>query len=62
MPRAARAPWPSSGSPVAIRTDASRWWIDSDNAAEGVTSFDVGSLAEEDVLAVALGIVWRRLR
>ena len=41
--------------------DASRWWIDSDNATEGVTSFDVGSLAEADVLAVAVGIVWRRL-
>jgi phage repressor protein C with HTH and peptisase S24 domain len=41
--------------------DASRWWIDSDNAAEGVTSFDVGSLADEDVLAVAVGILWRRL-
>jgi phage repressor protein C with HTH and peptisase S24 domain len=41
--------------------DGSRWWIDSDNAAEGVTSFDVGSLGAEDVLAVAVGIVWRRL-
>jgi hypothetical protein len=28
-----------------------RWWVDSDNAAEGVTSFDVGSLAGDDVLA-----------
>ena len=41
--------------------DASRWWIDSDNAAEGVTSFDVGSLAKADVLAVAVRILWRRL-
>ena len=30
------------------------WWVDSDNAAEGVTSFDVGSLAEDDVLARVL--------
>ncbi len=31
--------------------DARRWWVDSDNAAEGVTSFDIGSLPEDDVLA-----------
>lgn len=34
-----------------------RWWVDSDNAAEGVTSFDVGSLTSEEVLAVVLGRV-----
>ena len=38
-----------------------RWWADSDNPAEGVTSFDVGSLAEADVLAVVAGLVWRPL-
>jgi len=38
-----------------------RWWIDCDNAAEGVTSFDVGSLASEDILAVVVGSVWRPL-
>ncbi len=38
-----------------------RWWVDSDNPAEGVTSFDVGSLAGADVLAVVAGLVWRRL-
>ena len=38
-----------------------RWWVDSDNAAEGVTSFDVGSLAEESVAAVVVGRVWRTL-
>ncbi|GAA4400849.1 hypothetical protein GCM10023168_09990 [Fodinibacter luteus] len=41
--------------------DPDRWWVDSDNAAEGVTSFDVGSLADEDVVAVAVGMVWRPL-
>jgi phage repressor protein C with HTH and peptisase S24 domain len=41
--------------------DASRWWVDSDNPAEGVTSFDVGSLAGPDVVAVAVGLVWRPL-
>lgn len=41
--------------------DPARWWVDSDNAAEGVTSFDVGSLPDEDVLAVVVGLVWRAL-
>ncbi|MGL5865288.1 MAG: S24/S26 family peptidase [Dermatophilaceae bacterium] len=35
--------------------DAGRWWVDSDNPAEGVTSFDIGSLAEADIVAVVLG-------
>lgn len=34
--------------------DAGRWWIDSDNAREGVTSFDVGSLSPDDVHAVVV--------
>ena len=38
-----------------------RWWVDSDNAAEGVTSFDVGSLTSEDIVAVVVGLVWRPL-
>lgn len=38
-----------------------RWWVDCDNPAEGVTSFDVGSLSGEDVLAVVVGLVWRPL-
>ena len=38
-----------------------RWWIDSDNAGEGVTSFDVGSLTSEEILAVVVGVVWRPL-
>ncbi|HET6966668.1 MAG TPA: S24 family peptidase [Ornithinibacter sp.] len=41
--------------------DPTRWWVDSDNAAEGVTSFDVGSLEGDDVLAVVVGLVWRPL-
>lgn len=31
-----------------------RWWLDSDNPREGVTSFDVGSLDPADVLAVVV--------
>ena len=38
-----------------------RWWIDCDTAAEGVTSFDVGSLTSADILAVVVGLVWRPL-
>ena len=38
-----------------------RWWVDSDNPAEGVTSFDVGSLTSEDILAVVVGSVRRPL-
>lgn len=30
------------------------WWIDSDNAREGVTSFDVGAIPESDIHAVVL--------
>ena len=41
--------------------DADRWWVDADNAAEGVSSFDVGSLPASDVVAVAVGLVWRPL-
>jgi phage repressor protein C with HTH and peptisase S24 domain len=41
--------------------DPRRWWIDSDNASEGVTSFDVGSLSSADILAVVAGLIWRRL-
>ncbi len=57
-----------AGRPLAVKRvtgpdpdDPERWWIDSDNAAEGVTSFDVGSLPREDILAVVAGLVWRPL-
>jgi len=39
-----------------------RWWVDSDNAAEGVTSFEIGSLHGDDILAVVVGLVWTPLR
>ncbi len=39
--------------------DAARWWVDSDNPAEGLTSFDVGSLARAAVEAVVVARVWR---
>jgi hypothetical protein len=40
--------------------DAERWWLDSDNPREGLTSFDVGSVPDADVLAVVVGRVWPR--
>ena len=39
-----------------------RWWLDSDNPREGVTSFDVGSVPDGDVLAVVLGRLHPRPR
>ncbi len=41
--------------------DPERWWMDSDNAAEGVTSFDVGPLAGVQIEGTVLGLVWRAL-
>ncbi|NHA66875.1 S24 family peptidase [Phycicoccus flavus] len=41
--------------------DPARWWVDADNPAEGVTSFDVGGLPDEAIRAVVLGLVWRGL-
>jgi hypothetical protein len=34
--------------------DPTRWWVDSDDPAHGVTSFEVGGLPEEAVRAVVL--------
>ncbi len=45
--------------------DQTRWWFESDNHAEGVSAFETGSLAQEDVLAITLCRVsprWGRLR
>lgn len=42
--------------------DPQRWWLDSDNPREGLTSFDVGSVGTDDVLAVVLGRIAPRPR
>ena len=34
--------------------DPTRWWIDSDNAAEGVTSFDIGPVPESSIVGVVM--------
>ncbi|MBR7743776.1 S24 family peptidase [Phycicoccus sp. BSK3Z-2] len=41
--------------------DPTRWWLDTDNPGEGVTSFDVGSVPRSAVRAVVLGLVRRPL-
>lgn len=38
-----------------------RWWMDSDNPAEGLTSFDVGPLAGSEIEGMVIGLLWRRL-
>ncbi len=35
--------------------DATRWWVERDNPREGVDSWQVGSIAERDVIAVVVG-------
>ncbi|KGN34926.1 peptidase S24 [Knoellia sinensis KCTC 19936] len=35
-----------------------RWWLESDNAREGVSSFEIGSLAPSDVVAVVTTRLW----
>ncbi|MFC7489553.1 MULTISPECIES: S24/S26 family peptidase [unclassified Knoellia] len=40
--------------------DPSRWWLDSDNPREGLTSFEVGSITPEDALATVVARIWPR--
>lgn len=39
-----------------------RWWLDSDNPREGVTSFEVGSIDDSDVLGVVVFRLFPRPR
>lgn len=41
--------------------DSNAWWIDSDNAAEGVTSFDIGPLPSSAIHAVVVARLPRPL-
>lgn len=45
-----------------IRREADGWWVERDNPAEGVDSWLVGVIPEEDVVAVVLGRIWPRPR
>ena len=44
----------------ATRREPGGWWVERDNAAEGVDSWLVGAIPEQDVLAVVLLRVWPR--
>jgi hypothetical protein len=46
----------------AVRRDGGGWWVESDNAAEGVDSRAVGALADDQVLARVLLRIWPRPR
>ncbi|GLY17941.1 hypothetical protein LWF15_29445 [Kineosporia rhizophila] len=48
---------PLSVKRLAFREQDS-WWVERDNPAEGVDSWQVGAVAEQDVLAVALFRLW----
>ncbi len=63
-PDAAGRPRPLSVKRVTRRTtdEPRRWWVDSDNAAEGVSSTHVGTLTSHDVVAVVVARVRRGLR
>ncbi len=41
----------------AVRREAGGWWVERDNPADGVDSWLVGAIPDEDVL----GCVWRRV-
>ena len=62
-PDAAGRPRPLSVKRVSRRDadDPRRWWVDSDNAVEGVSSLDVGALTSDDVVAVVVARVRRGL-
>ena len=50
------------GRPVAVkrvtRRERDGWWVERDNPAEGVDSWAVGAIPDDDVLAVVVCRVW----
>lgn len=52
--------WP--GRPLAVKRavlhDADGWWVERDNPAAGVDSWQAGPVPEADVLATVLARVW----
>ena len=52
--------WP--GRPLAVKRavllDIDGWWVERDNPAEGVDSWQVGPVPETDVLATVIARVW----
>ena len=53
-----------SARPVAVkrlsREEESAWWVDRDNPAYGVDSWQVGTIPAADVLALVVARVWPR--
>jgi phage repressor protein C with HTH and peptisase S24 domain len=46
----------------ATRREPGGWWVERDNPAEGVDSWSVGAIPDDDVVARVLGRVWPRPR
>ncbi|MGN6244385.1 MAG: S24/S26 family peptidase [Motilibacteraceae bacterium] len=42
----------------AFRRDGDGWWVERDNPAEGVDSWLVGAIPEQDVLGLVRGRLW----
>jgi Peptidase S24-like len=57
-------PGPDGPRPVAVKRlshqEAGGWWVERDNPAYGVDSWQVGALAPEDVLALVVARMWPR--
>ena len=56
--------WP--GRPLSVKRAGTLaedgWWVERDNPAEGVDSWLVGAISDEDVLAVVVARLWPRRR
>ena len=46
----------------AVRREPGGWWVERDNPAEGVDSWQVGAIADTDVVAVVLLRLWPLFR
>jgi hypothetical protein len=58
-PDAGGRPRPTSVKRL-VRPTEDGWWVERDSPAEGVDSWQVGPVAERDVLAVVLARLWPR--
>jgi phage repressor protein C with HTH and peptisase S24 domain len=46
----------------ATRRDGSGWWVERDNPDEGVDSWSVGAIPDNDLIAVVLLRIWPLVR